>query len=51
MADVLPWPLPPDMDWTSEVTLTTLHDAHERYGALPKSKFRKTGKHYEQPYA
>lgn len=39
-SDILPWPLSPKIDLVSEVTLTLLHDSREKYGPLPKSKYR-----------
>ena len=42
---IVPWPVPPDADWMSWVTLDTLHGALERFGPIPKNpRFRKLDK-------
>jgi hypothetical protein len=45
--DILPWPLPPNaedtLDFVSYHTLTLLHEAREKFGKLPDSKFRRRG--------
>ena len=35
-----PWPLPPQIDFVSNVTLTLLHESEVKYGNAPKNKFR-----------
>lgn len=39
-ADERPWPLPPDVDFTSNVTLTLLHHSLLEYGNAPHNKYR-----------
>jgi hypothetical protein len=50
-ADIIPWPLPTDIDFQSFHTLSILYHARTYFGALPKTKFRMLGKHtFQIPY-
>lgn len=40
-ADERPWPMPPNIDFTSNVTLTLLHQSELEYGNAPMNKFRR----------
>ena len=43
-ADIIPWPLPKEgVDFVSRHTITLLHDALEKYGPIPESKYRQKG--------
>eukprot|EP00756_Hemistasia_phaeocysticola_P063564 Hpha_TRINITY_DN7037_c0_g1::TRINITY_DN7037_c0_g1_i1::g.22931::m.22931/K20781/SGT1; peptidyl serine alpha-galactosyltransferase len=40
-SDIIPWPLPEgEMDFVSRHTLTILHNSREKYGPIPRSKYR-----------
>ena len=39
-ADERPWPMPPGVDFVTNVTLTTLHESLVRFGNPPTNKFR-----------
>jgi hypothetical protein len=47
-ADERPWPLPPGVDYVSNVTLTTLHESLLRFGNPPQNAFR--GPSYNSKY-
>lgn len=51
-ADIIPWPLPDEgVDFVSRETITLMHEAMEKFGPIPKSKYRKQGKHgYHQGF-
>lgn len=49
-SDIIPWPMPKEIDWQSYHTLYLLHYGREYFGKLPRSKFRKPGRSYHEPY-
>mmetsp|Transcript_7496 Transcript_7496/g.12041 ORF Transcript_7496/g.12041 Transcript_7496/m.12041 type:complete len:543 (-) Transcript_7496:44-1672(-) len=46
-ADIIPWPLPKQIDFQSYHTLTILHNAFERFGPIPLNRKYRGGKHYK----
>lgn len=48
-ADVLPWPIPNNLDYVSDITLRYLHDSREKFGYVGQSEFRPPGYHTALP--